>query len=353
MIALELESPAPIEHHPLKAVERSRPVPGPGQVLLEVRACGVCHTDLHIVEGEIRPPSYPVIPGHQVVGVVKEIGEGETDRERMAPKAPGEGERLTEISIGQRVGVPWLYSADGTCPACRTGEENLCPNIRFTGFHVPGGYAETMLAEARFCLPLPEQMDDIQAAPLLCAGIVGYRSLKKADVQPGEHLGLFGFGASGHLVLQVARYWGCPVSVFTRSAHHRQHALDLGASWAGRAEQSPPAALDRAIIFAPAGELVPLALEKLRPGGTLALNAIYMSPIPGMPYATLYGERTIRSVANATYTDGIEFLDIAAKIPLKPTVVPYPFMQANQALDDLKHSRFSGEAVLQIHPSPA
>jgi len=206
-----------------------------------------------------------------------------------------------------------------------------------------------MLAEARYCLPLPEQMDDVEAAPLLCAGIVGYRSLKIAGVQPGEHLGLFGFGASGHLVLQVARYWGCPVSVFTRSAQHRRHALDLGASWAGGAEASPAADLDRAIIFAPAGELVPLALQKLRPGGTLALNAIYMTPIPEMAYSLLYGERTLRSVANATYADGVEFLDIAEKIPLKPAVVPYPILEANQALEDLKHSRFSGEAVLQIH----
>jgi propanol-preferring alcohol dehydrogenase len=262
--------------------------------------------------------------------------------------APDPAKPVLGIHIGQRVGIPWLHNACGSCPACHRGEENLCPLIRFTGFHVPGGYADAMLADARYCLPLPEAMDDLQAAPLLCAGIVGYRSMKIAGLQPGEHLGLFGFGASGHLVLQVARYWGCPVSVFTRSLNHQEHALDLGADWASTADQTPPTPLDRAIIFAPSGALVPLALEKLRPGGTLALNAIYMSPIPEMPYSILYGERTLRSVANATYKDGLEFLEIAARIPLAPGVVPYPLAEANRALEDLKYSRIRGEAVLAV-----
>jgi propanol-preferring alcohol dehydrogenase len=225
---------------------------------------------------------------------------------------------------------------------------NLCEKAKFTGFDVDGGFAEMMLADARYTLPLPEAISDQDAAPLLCAGIIGYRSLHKADLKKGERLGLFGFGASAHLAIQVARYWGCEVYVFTRSPEHRRHAEELGAAWTGRAEETPPALLDRAVTFAPAGWFVPLALEKLRPGGTLAINAIHMSDIPGFAYELIYGERTLRSVANATYQDGVDFLRLAAEIPIQPETTLYPLAEANQALLDVKKSRLNGEAVLEI-----
>jgi alcohol dehydrogenase, propanol-preferring len=331
MHAMRLSEPQPAESLPLKLAGLPAPQPAPGQVRLRVRVCGVCHTDLHTVEGDIHPPHLPITPGHQVVGVVDALGQGVENR-----------------SLGERMGVPWLYSACGSCDFCRRGQENLCPQAHFSGFHHDGGYAEYMLADAGYVLPLPPEIDDEQAAPLLCAGIIGYRSLRQADLSPGERLGLVGFGASAHLAIQVARHWGCPVDVFTRSPEHRRHALALGAAWAGGIEQDSPAALDRAVIFAPSGKLVPLVLEKLRPGGTLAINAIYMSPIPEMPYHLVYGERTLRSVANATYQDGVEFLKLAAEIPVRAETRPYPLSQANQALLDLKHSRINGEAVLVV-----
>lgn len=331
MKALRLFAPAPVETAPLKMQELPVPVPGKGEILVRVRRCGVCHTDLHLVEGEIHPPALPVTPGHQVVGTVTALGE-----------------EVTTLRMGQRVGIPWLHRACGVCEACRRGEENLCPQAQFTGFSVDGGFAEYTLADVRYALPIPDGVSDDAAAPLLCAGIVGYRSLRKADLQPGEWLGLIGFGASAHLALQVARHWGCRTAVFTRSAAHRQHALDLGADWAGGAEETPPHPLDRAVLFAPSGALVPAALEKLRPGGTLAINAIHLSPIPVMPYGLIYGERTLRSVANATAADGREFLALAAKIGLQVTVEPYDWLDANRALEDLKHSRFNGEAVLRV-----
>jgi propanol-preferring alcohol dehydrogenase len=300
-------------------------------VLLRVRVCGISHTDLHIAEGDLIPPAYPITPGHQVVAEAAALGEG-----------------VHNLQLGQRVGVPWLHWACGACEFCQRGEENLCPSARFTGLHVPGGFAEWLLADANVVLPLPESLNDVESAPLLCAGIIGYRSLRKAEVHPGERLGLFGFGASAHLVLQVARYWGCEVYVFTRSEAHRQHALALGATWAGRAEDTPPYPLDRAITFAPVGEIIPLALAKLRPGGTLAINAVHLTPIPRLDYPLIYGERTLRSVANATRQDGREFLQLAAQIPIHPTVTLYPFEALNRALDDLKHSRLNGQAVLQV-----
>jgi propanol-preferring alcohol dehydrogenase len=308
------------------------PEPGDGDVLLRVLCCGVCHTDLHTGEGEIHPPRLPLTPGHQVVGVVTAIGRSASGH----------------VKPGDRVGVPWLHSACGECEFCKRGLENLCPDARFTGFHVDGGYAEYLLARADFVLPIPAGISDEQAAPLLCAGIVGYRSLRLADLQPGETLGLVGFGASAHLCIQVALHWGCKVYVFTRSEEHRRHALELGAAWAGGAEQQPPAQMDRAVVFAPAGWLVPIVLEKLRPGGTLAINAIHTSPIPEMPYHLIYGERTLRSVANATYRDGVEFLRLAAEIPVQATVTGYDLADANQALLDMKHSRINGEAVLRV-----
>ncbi len=331
MRSMQLFQSAPVDQFPLQMVDSPVPQPKAGQVRLRVLACGVCHTDLHIVEGDLQPSGLPRTPGHQVVGVVDGLGDG-----------------VTVLQIGQRVGLPWLYQTCGACEFCRRGEENLCPSALFTGLHVDGGFADYLLAEERFLLPIPDSISDEQAAPLLCAGIIGYRSLRKADLKPGERLGLFGFGASAHLAIQVARHWNCEVYVFTRSAQHRRHAEELGAAWVGVAEDQPPQPLDRAVTFAPAGSLIPLALSKLRPGGTLAINAVYLSPIPELPYGLIYGERTLRSVANATCQDGVEFLKLAAEIPLHSTVNLYPLEHVNQALLDLKYSRFSGQAVLKI-----
>ena len=333
MKAMRLYQQALLHPGSLREMDLPIPEPGDGQLRISVRLCGVCHTDLHTVEGDIHPPRLPLTPGHQVVGVVDKIGAG-----------------VTGWQEGQRAGVPWLYQACGKCEFCQAGQENLCPQARFTGFHADGGYAEYLISEAAYSLPLPEGISDEQAAPLLCAGIIGYRSLRLADLNPGERLGLVGFGASAHLAIQIARFWHCEVYVFTRSAEHQQHALELGAAWAGTAEERPPVPLDRAVIFAPAGALVPLTLEKLRPGGTLAINAIHMSPIPEMPYELIYGERTLRSVANATYLDGVEFLQLAVDAGVRATVSLYPLAEANRALDDLKHSRINGEAVLVVNP---
>ncbi len=336
-----LSSPAPIETNPLYIEDRIIPEPGPGQVRIKVAVCGVCHTDLHTAEGEIHPPQLPITIGHQVVGTLDAISP-------IQPTRPGHLQRV-QLQLGQRVGVPWLFSACETCEFCLRGMENLCPNARFTGFHVDGGFAEYMLAEASYVLPIPNALSNEQAAPLLCAGIVGYRSLKKAQITPGDHVGLFGFGASAHLCIQILRYWGCKVSVFTRAIAHQEHARSLGATWAGSAGQNPEKTLDQAVIFAPSGGLVVRALECVRPGGTVVINAIHMSEIPAFPYEKIYGERTVRSVANATYKDGEEFLALALLAGVKSTVNIYPFNIANRALQDLKESRFNGEAVLQVN----
>ena len=332
MKAIRVVQQAPLHPGSLQLAELPLPEPGAGRVRLRVLACGVCHTDLHIVEGDIHPPRLPLTPGHQVVGMVDALGVGDSGG----------------LRIGDRVGVPWLHQTCGQCDFCCRGQENLCPLARFTGFHVDGGFAEYILAAASGVLPLPVAITDEQAAPLLCAGIIGYRALRLADLQPGERLGLVGFGASAHLAIQLAHFWGCQIYVFTRSAAHRQHALELGAAWVGEAGESPPHALDRAVIFAPSGSLVPRTLEVLRPGGTLAINAIHMTPIPELPYSLIYGERTLRSVANATRQDGVEFLELAAHIPLHADVSLYTLQDANHALRDLKDSRINGEAVLQI-----
>lgn len=336
MKANRLFFPGPIETNPLQLVDLPIPQPGRGQLRIKVSVCGVCHTDLHAAEDEIHPPNIPITLGHQVVGVVEAIGEHTIVPHRVIPV------------VGMRVGIPWLHSACGKCEACKRGEENLCKNAKFTGFHVDGGYAEYLLADARYALPIPENISDQQAAPLLCAGIVGYRSLKKAGIRRGEHVGLFGFGASAHLCIQILQHWGCHVSVFTRALAHQEHARQLGAVWAGSAGQNPEKPLDRAIIFAPTGGLVVRALEVTRPGGTVVINAIHMSDIPSFPYEKIYGERTLRSVANATYRDGQEFLILAATAGIKSTVSLYPLQEANRALQDLKASRFNGEAVLQV-----
>jgi propanol-preferring alcohol dehydrogenase len=282
-------------------------------------------------EGDIIPPAYPIIPGHQVVGEVVEVGEG------------AEG-----WSNGDRAGVSWLGWADGTCEFCQDGLENLCPQARFTGFHLDGGFAEYTVVHSGFALPLPEEFADNVAAPLLCAGIIGYRSLRLADLKPGETLGLVGFGASAHLAIQVARHWECDVQVFTRSEGHRRLARELGASWAGGAEDEAPKRLDRAVTFAPVGHLIPMILEKLRPGGTLAINAIHMTSIPEMPYDRIYGERTVRSVTNLTRADAEEFLELAAAIPIRTTASVYPLEDIHKALVDLKASSLDGAAVIRI-----
>jgi len=334
MQAMRLSNPAPAEDFPLTLTHITLPHPHHTQVLLRVLTCGVCHTDLHIVEGDLTAPRLPVVPGHQVVAEVEALGE-----------------EIVGYELGQRVGVPWVHTTCGECEFCRRGEENLCPAARFTGFHIDGGFAEFMLADQQALLPLPPEISDSQAAPLLCAGIIGYRALRKADLQPGERLGLFGFGASAHLAIQVARYWGCEVYVFSRSEHHCKHAERLGAAWTGSAEEKPPRLLDRAVSFAPSGALVPLALEKIRPGGTLAINAVHSSPIPEMHYKRIYGERTLRSVANATRQDGLDFLKLAADIPITASVTEYPLEDANEALLDVKNASLDGEAVLRVAAS--
>ena len=331
MRAMILREPRSVEENPLVSVDLAAPEPAPGQVRLRVRACGVCHTDLHLVEGEIPTPRLPVVPGHQIVGRVDALGEG-----------------VTRFVVGDRAGVPWLYSTCGQCDYCQRGLENLCDSARFTGQHVDGGFAEYMVVPADFAYSLPAGFPDDQAAPLLCAGIIGYRSLRLSEIEPGGRLGLYGFGASAHVTIQVARHWDCEVYVFTRSQEHQRHALELGAAWVGQAQDTPPAELDSAITFAPAGWLVPEVLRVLRKGGTLAINAIHLSPIPEMPYPLLYGERTIRSVANSTRQDAEELLHLAAEIPIHTDVELYPLDQANAVLQRLKRAEIQGAAVLHV-----
>lgn len=329
MRAQVLHETGEISSHPLRLEDIPIPEPAPGQIRLRVSACGACHTDLHTVEGDLTLPKIPIVPGHQVVGIVDALGEG-----------------VTEFEIGERAGTVWLYRSCGKCRYCLSGRENLCEQAEFTGFHVDGGYAEYMLVDADFAYHLPVQLSDAEVTPLLCGGVIGYRSLKLSEVKPGETLGLYGFGNSAHITIQVARYWDCRVFVFTRSPGHQQYARQLGADWAGRAEDTPPAGLDSAIIFAPAGEIVPQALRVLNPGGTIALAGIHMSPIPEMPYSLLYGERTLRSVANSTRQDAIELLELAAEIPIHTDVVTFPLSEANDVLLAMKESRFNGDVVL-------
>jgi propanol-preferring alcohol dehydrogenase len=326
-----LREPRPVEENPLEVVDMPAPEPAPGQIRLRVRACGVCHTDLHLVEGEIPSFRLPVVPGHQIIGRVEALGEG-----------------VERFAVGDRVGVPWLYSTCGRCDYCQRDLENLCDEARFTGQHADGGFAEYMVVPADFAYTIPMGFPDDQAAPLLCAGIIGYRSLRLSGIEPGERLGLYGFGASAHVTIQVALHWGCEAYVFTRSAEHQRHALTLGAVWVGQAQDTPPTKLDGAITFAPAGWLVPEALRVLRKGGTLAINAIHMSPIPEMPYSLLYGERIVRSVANATRQDAEDLLRLAARIPIHTDVELYPLEQANAVLQRLKRAEVQGAAVLHV-----
>ena len=329
MKACVLQAPARVETNPLKFIEVAVPRPGPGEILVRVRACGVCRTDLHVVEGELPPRKSPIIPGHQIVGVVEELGAG-----------------ARRFSKGARVGVAWLHRTDGTCEYCRAGAENLCDHPSFTGYTVDGGYAEYALAAEDFVYPIPEGFRDEQAAPLLCAGIIGFRSLRLSGIKKGGNLGLYGFGAAGHVTIQVARYWGADVYASTRDLRHQKLALELGAKWAGGTLAEPPVKLDAAIIFAPAGEIVPAALKALKKGGTLTLGGIHMSPIPTLDYDLLYEERVIRSVANNTRQDGNDFLRIAAEIPIRTQVQRFALRDANQALNQLKNDAINGAAVL-------
>ena len=314
--------------HWLEIAEVDRPRAGPGQVLLRVRACGVCRTDLHIVEGDLAPLRNPLIPGHQIVG---DIVEGGTP----------------ELPVGARVGVSWVGGVDGTCSYCRRNLENLCDAPTFTGYTVDGGYAEYALARADFVFPLPAGLDDLHAAPLLCAGIIGYRSLRVAGVEPGDNVGLFGFGSSASLAIAVLHEWKCKVYVSTRGESHRKLAASLGAAWVGGERDKPPVELDRAVTFAPSGDVVVAALASLRKGGVVAINAIHLDRIPEFDYdRLLWGERQIRSVANMTRADAREFLDLAGKIGLRPKVTAFPLDQANYALAAVKSDSVDGSAVI-------
>lgn len=307
-------------------------MPGPKEVRLKILACGICHTDLHITEGELPSKNLPVIPGHQIVGIVEEVGR-----------------KVARFKVGDKVGVAWLNSTCGKCEFCLKGKENLCEKARFTGYDVDGGYAEYTVVSQDFAYPIPKGFSDIEVAPLLCAGVIGFRALRLSEIEKGGRLGLFGFGASAHIVIQIAKYWGCEVFVFTRSEEHRKLARELGAVWAGGAGETPPAKMQSAIIFAPAGRLVLDALRVLEKGGTLALAGIYMTPIPEMEYEEyLYYEKTVRSVANSTRKDAEDLLKLAAEIPIRAEVQEFPLEEANRALLLLKQGKIQGAGVLRV-----
>ena len=326
MRAMILDEPG----RPLRAADIERPKPAEHQVLLRVRACAVCRTDLHLVDGDLPDPKLPVIPGHEIVGVVEELGPG-----------------VISLRPGERAGVPWLGWSCGACDACRSGRENLCDSARFTGYQMDGGYAEYVVADERFCLPIPEGYPDLQAAPLLCAGLIGFRSLSATG--EARRLGLYGFGAAAHLMAQVARYQGRRVFVFTRPGDidGQRFAQECGAEWAGGSDSAPPEPLDAAILFAPVGDLVPLALRAVAKGGTVVCAGIHMSDIPSFPYSILWGERVLRSVANLTRRDGEEFLRLAPRVPVRTEVSVYPLHLANEALASLRRGEVRGAAVLE------
>lgn len=327
MRAMLLDAPCA----PLRAAEIPTPSPAAGQVLIEVRACGVCRTDLHVVDGELTAPKLPLVPGHEIVGVVRERGAG-----------------VDRFAVGQRVGVPWLAWTCGECAACRRGDENLCDRPLFTGYTVDGGYAQLTVADARYCFPLPAEYSDAEAAPLLCAGLIGYRSLRLAGA--ARQLGIYGFGAAAHIVTQVALHQGREVFAFTRPGDTaaQEFARSLGVAWAGDSDLPAPTALDAAILYAPVGALVPLSLAAVRKGGTVVCAGIHMSQIPAFSYDLLWGERMIRSVANLTRRDGEEFLALAPKIPIRPQVETFPLSAANVALTALRTGNVRGAAVLVL-----
>ena len=316
---------------PLRLEAVAIPTPGPGEVLLRVHACAVCRTDLHVVDADLTGPKLPLVPGHEIIGTIAAIGPG-----------------VDRFGVGDRVGVPWLGWTCGVCAFCRSGRENLCVEARFTGYQIDGGYSDYTVADARFCFAIPEGFGDVEAAPLLCAGLIGYRALVMAG--DARRLGLYGFGAAAHIIAQVARWQGRAVFAFTSPGDldAQRFACELGAAWAGGSDQAPPEMLDAAIIFAPVGALVPAALRAVERGGTVVCAGIHMSAIPGFSYDLLWGERVLRSVANLTRRDGEDFLALAPKVPVKVRTVPYRLEDANQALDDLRAGRLTGAAVLQV-----
>ncbi|GMU78489.1 MAG: alcohol dehydrogenase [Acidimicrobiia bacterium] len=331
MRAQRITAPAPIASRPLELVEVADPEPGPGEVRVRVHACGCCRTDLHVVEGDLELPKLPIVPGHQAVGVVDARGPG-----------------CSSLEAGERVGVAWLHRTCGVCAFCRRGEENLCERAELTGWTVDGGYADAVVVPEAFAVRLPSRLDDLAAAPLLCAGVIGYRALRRAEVEPGDRVALMGFGASAHLAIQVLRYWGCEVVVLTRGEQHRRLARELGAVWVGHAAELPPGECDRAVVFAPAGELVPVALDVVRPGGTVSLAGIHMSDIPSFEYRRLWRERTVRSVANMTRRDAQELVDLATDADIRTSVEVYALEDANDALAAIAGDAVGGAAVLSI-----
>ena len=328
MRAMILDRPG----QPLRLADLPVPTPQPGQVLLRVRACGICRTDLHIVDGELTQPKLPLVPGHQIVGTVEATGD-----------------RVEQFSVGDRVGVPWLGHTCNHCRYCLSGRENLCDYAEFTGYQINGGYAEYTVADERFCFPIPDAYPDLQAAPLLCAGLIGYRSYRM--IGDAERLGFYGFGSAAHILIQVARFEGRQVYVFTRpgDVEGQQCARELGAVWAGGSDELPPEPLDAAILFAAAGQLVPAALRAVAKGGVVVCAEIHMSDIPSFPYEILWSERVLRSVANLTRKDGVEFLTLAPKIPVRTEVEAFPFTDANTALDALRSGKINGAAVLVVN----
>lgn len=331
MRAQVLHRPANADRRPLALEERDPPQPGPGAVRVRVHACGCCRTDLHVIEGDLDLPVLPIVPGHQVVGLVEEVGPG-----------------CTRLTVGDRVGVAWLHETCGVCQFCRRGEENLCERARFTGWTVDGGYADALTVPEAFAVQLPEELSDLEAAPLLCAGVIGYRALRRAEVEPGERVALFGFGASAHLALQVLHHWGCETVVLTRGEAHRALARELGATWVGAEAELPPQICDRAVVFAPAGDLVPVALQVVRGGGTVSLAGIHMSPIPSFDYSLLWRERSLRSVANMTRRDAEEFMALAAEAHVRAAFDTYPLEAAGEALVAIAHDTVRGAAVLDV-----
>jgi propanol-preferring alcohol dehydrogenase len=332
MKALLLEGQAKIATAPLRLAEVADPEPGAREIRVLVHVCGICRTDLHVIEGDLPLVKRPITPGHQVVGVVDRVGPD-----------------CRRFRVGDRVGIAWLRETDGVCEFCRRGEENLCAASRYTGWHADGGYAELAVVREDFAYAIPEQFSDEEAAPLLCAGIIGYRALKRARLPDGGRLGIFGFGSSAHITMQVAQYRGCEIYVSTRGEAHRRLALELGARWVGDAEAVPPVALDSAIVFAPAGEIVPPALRALRKGGTVALAGIHMSPVPAMEYEPhLFHEKTLTSVEANTRRDGEELLAIAAEIPIRPRRRLFPLADANQALLTLARDGIDGTGVFVV-----
>ena len=332
MKAMLLEQDGDVTTNPLRMRDLSLPEPAPGQVRVKVTICGVCRTDLHVVEGELPPSTRPIVPGHETVGIVDQVGPG-----------------VTLFKEGDRVGIAWLQATCRTCEFCQTGRENLCAQATFTGYHVNGGYAEYALVSERFAYPIPDIFSDEEAAPLLCAGIIGYRALRRSRVQPGQRLGLYGFGASAHITIQIARHWGCEVYVCSLREEHRNLARQLGEAWVGEAADMPPATLHSAIMFAPAGELISPALRALEKGGTLALAGIYMTPIPSLDYTLdLFQERTLQSVTANTRQDGLDLLREAAAIPIRTHTTSFPLEHANIALQELKSGTIQGAAVLSI-----